>query len=101
MMQHHHFHWPKESNLNLRDSVDDYIPAKKYWDQQLSGKSMNIVSAFIKIGDKEYKVDLSDNFKSASINIDINSGQTSLEPGFILDNGQTSIAFYTDIDFLF
>ena len=93
--------WPKESNLNLRDSIDDYIPAKKYWDQQLSGKSMNIASAFIKIGDKEYKVDLSENFKSASINVDINSGKTSLEPGFILDNGQTSIAFYTDIDFLF
>ena len=55
---------------------------------------MNIASAFIKIGDKEYKVDLSENFKSASINnIDINSGKTSLEPGFILDNGQTSIAF--------
>ena len=46
-------------------------------------------------------VDLSENFKSASINIDINSGKTSFEPGFILDNGQTSIAFYTDIDFLF
>ena len=93
--------WPKESNLNVRDGIDDYIPAKKYWDQQSSGKSMNIVSAYIKIGDKEYKVDLSDNQKTASINIDISSGKTSLEPGFILDNGETSIAFYTDIDFLF
>ena len=93
--------WPKESNLNLRDSIDDYIPAKKYWNQQSSGKSMNIASAFIKIGNKDYKVDLSDNLKTASINIDINSGKTSLEPGFILDNGQTSIAFYTDIDFLY
>jgi len=62
---------------------------------------MNIASAFIKIGDKEYKIELSDDLKSASINIDIKSGKTSLEPGFILDNGQTSIAFYTDIDFLF
>jgi len=62
---------------------------------------MNIVSAYIKIGDKDYKVDLSDSLKTASINIDINSGKTSLEPGFILDNGETSIAFYTDIDFLY
>ena len=62
---------------------------------------MNIASAFIKIGDKEYKIELSDDLKSASINIDIKSGKTALEPGFILDNGQTSITFYTDIDFLF
>ena len=55
---------------------------------------MNIASAFIKIGNKDYKVDLSDNLKTASINIDISSGKTSLEPGFILDNGQTSIAFW-------
>ena len=59
---------------------------------------MNIVSAYIRIGHKDYKVDLSDNLKTASINIDISSGKTSLEPGFILDNGETSIAFYTDID---
>ena len=93
--------WPKESNLNLRDGIDDFIPAKKYWDQQSSGKSMKIASAFIKIGDKQYNVDLSNNLKSATININIESGKTSLEPAFILDNGQTSVVFYTEIDFLF
>ena len=93
--------WPKESKLNLRDSINDYIPARKYWDQQSSGKSMKIASAFIKIGDKQYNVDLSNNLKSATININIDSGKTSLEPAFILDNGQTSVVFYTDIDFLF
>ena len=62
---------------------------------------MNITSAFIKIGDKQYNIDLSNNLKSATININIDSGKTSLEPAFILDNGQTSVVFYTDIDFLF
>ena len=48
-------------------------------------------SAFIKIGDKQYNIDLSNNLKSATININIDSGKTSLEPAFILDNGQTSM----------
>tara|TARA_B100000989_G_scaffold214725_1_gene163285 strand:- start:1999 stop:3798 length:1800 start_codon:yes stop_codon:yes gene_type:complete len=93
--------WPKESGLNLRDSINDYIPAAKNWDQQLYGKSMRISSAFIKIGDKEYKLNKSDELNNYYIKTNISSGKTSIEPGFILENGENSIAFYTDIDFLF
>ena len=93
--------WPKESGLNLRDSINDYVPATKNWDQQFNGKSMKISSAFIKIGDKEYNLKMSDKLDHTSININIESGKTTMEPGFILENGQASVAFYTDIDFLF
>ena len=93
--------WPKESGLKLKDSINDYVPATKNWDQQLNGKSMKISSAFIKIGDKEYKLEIYDELDNASINININAGKTTIEPGFILESGQNSIAFYTDIDFLF
>ena len=93
--------WPKESGLNLKDSINDYVPATKNWDQQLNGKSMKISSAFIKIGDEEYKLKISDELDNASINININAGKTTIEPGFILESGQNSVAFYTDIDFLF
>ena len=93
--------WPKESGLNLKDSINDYVPATKNWDQQLNGKSMKISSAFIKIGDEEYKLKISDELDNASINININAGKTTIEPGFILESGRNSVAFYTDIDFLF
>ena len=93
--------WPKESGLKLKDSINDYVPATKNWDQQLNGKSMKISSAFIKIGDEEYKLKISDELDNASINININAGKTTIEPGFILESGQNSVAFYTDIDFLF
>ena len=62
---------------------------------------MKISSAFIKIGDEEYKLKISDELNNASINININAGKTTIEPGFILENGQNSVAFYTDINFLF
>ncbi|MFL2608567.1 MAG: hypothetical protein DBW74_01140 [Cryomorphaceae bacterium] len=62
---------------------------------------MKISSAFIKIGDKKYNLKMSDKLDHTSININIESGKTTMEPGFILENGQASVAFYTDIDFLF
>ncbi|MFL2592827.1 MAG: hypothetical protein ACJ0PK_06090 [Flavobacteriaceae bacterium] len=40
-------------------------------------------------------------FYGEEFNINIESGKTTMEPGFILENGQASVAFYTDIDFLF
>jgi arylsulfatase A-like enzyme len=89
--------WPKESGSGLSDEINDAVDAAKYWDERAKGQPMGFVSAYVIIGDAEYKLKLQANAKEAIFHVDVESGKTTLETGFYLANGEKSVAFYTDI----
>ncbi|NLR93634.1 arylsulfatase [Flammeovirga agarivorans] len=90
--------WPEESGLPLNAAIDDAIPATKYTDARVAGKAMSFKTAHIKVGEKEYSVDV-DNSKSAvSIDADILQGNSDLTAWFTTDKGIKTNAFYIYVE---
>ena len=89
--------WPKETNLALFAEIDDAIAATPFWDEQKKGASMDFDCAFLRLGDKEYRLNVDPSNEAATITLDIEAGKMTLESGFWLKNGQKTTAFFTDI----
>ena len=89
--------WPKETNLALFAEIDEAIAATPFWDEQKKGASMDFDCAFLRLGDKEYRLNVDPSNEAATITLDIEAGKMTLESGFWLKNGQKTTAFFTDI----
>ena len=89
--------WPKEIHLALSAAIDDAMAATPFWDVQNKGASMDFDRAFLRLGDKEYRLKVDPSNEAATITLDVEAGKTTLESGFWLKNGQKTTAFFTDI----
>ena len=89
--------WPKETNFALSAEIDDAMAATPFWDVQKKGISMDFDFAFLRLGDKEHRLNVDPSKEAATITLDIEAGKMTLESGFWLKNGQETTAFFTDI----
>ncbi|MGJ8550750.1 arylsulfatase [Winogradskyella wichelsiae] len=89
--------WPSESGMSLGTEILDEIPATATMDARIRGKAMTFKKAFVKIGDKEFSVDVNNTLQSADIALTVEQGKTELLAWFEMENGDVTNAFYIDV----
>jgi len=90
--------WPEASGLALGASIDDEVPATPFMDGRIAGKAMKFSKAHLKIGDEAYSFDLDNSAQAATIEAEVEVGETELLAYFDLEDGGQSNAFYVYVD---
>ncbi len=85
--------WPKESDLALRDTVEE-IPKNEKTHLRPQGKIYPISQAMLSIFDNVYSMQLNGDEKSATFTIDLKQGKTKLQTWFLCEDGETLGAYY-------
>jgi len=66
-------------------------------DKRINGKAMYFQKAYLQIGKDKYYKDISFSAQSASFEVFVDKGETSLTTYFDMENGLESNAFYVYI----
>ncbi len=90
--------WPEESGLALGAVTTDARPGTVSTDERLQGKAMKFVKAYLKIGEKLVSVDVNNQDKGATIEFEVQKGNTELLAYFDLANGTQTNAFYINVE---
>jgi arylsulfatase A-like enzyme len=91
--------WPIETGLHLNAKLNDYIPPTPYWDEVITGNSMDISNGKILINDSESITSNKINNSGITFNVEMDSGKQTLAPMFNLKNGDKTVAFFTEISY--
>jgi hypothetical protein len=90
--------WPEESGLALSDALNDEISGTAFTDSRESGKSLKFKTAYLKIGDREYFIEVDNSQKAVSFVIDTSKGETDLTAWFEMENSKLTNAFYVYVE---
>ena len=90
--------WPVESGLALGEAVNDAVPSTPFMDGRIDGKSMKFSKAFVKIGEEEYTVGVNNTGQTATMEVEVEKGETELLAYFDLEDGGQSNAFYIYVE---
>lgn len=90
--------WPEESGLALGAVTTDARPGTVSTDERLQGKAMKFAKAYLKIGEKLVSVDVNNQDKGATIEFEVQKGNTELLAYFDLANGTQTNAFYINVE---
>jgi arylsulfatase A-like enzyme len=90
--------WPDESGLALGSEADDAVNETAYTDARSIGIPLKFKKAFLKIGEKEYSVEVDNTAKNASIEIETEKGAKDLTAWFEMEDGTLTNAFYVYVE---
>ena len=90
--------WPDESGYALGAAINDEVKGTSFTDPRIHGKALTFKKAFLKIGEKEYAVDVNNTDKSAPIEIEVDKGQNDLTAWFEMEDGTLTNAFYVYVE---
>ena len=90
--------WPSESNLALGAEINDAVPATLNAEGKVAGKSMLFKKAHLNIGEKSIDVAVDNKAGAATLEMDVQQGETELMAYFDLVDGTQSNAFYIDVE---
>jgi arylsulfatase A-like enzyme len=90
--------WPDESGYALGAAINDEVDGTSFTDPRMHGKALTFKKAFLKIGEKEYSVDVNNTDKSAPIEIKVDKGQNDLTAWFEMEDGTLTNAFYVYVE---
>ena len=90
--------WPVESGLALGSEILDEVSATPTRDGRINGKAMAFKKAYLKIGEQEYSANLNNLDQAASIEAEVEKGETELLAYFDLEQGGQSNAFYVYVE---
>jgi hypothetical protein len=90
--------WPEESGLALGSEANDAVEATAYTDARIKGNAFVFKKAFLKIGEKEYSVEVDNAEQAASIEIEAEKGETDLTAWFEMEDGTLTNAFYVYVE---
>ncbi|MFT7033474.1 MAG: arylsulfatase A-like enzyme [Cyclobacteriaceae bacterium] len=86
--------WPAESGLALGSEVLDKAQATPINDGRINGKAMAFKKAYLKIGEVEYSIDVKNTDQAATMEVEVEKGETELMAYFDMEDGTECNAFY-------
>ena len=86
--------WPAESGLALGSEILDKVQATPINDGRINGKAMSFKKAYLKIGEEEYSIDVKNTDQAATMEVEIEKGETELVAYFDMEDGTECNAFY-------
>ena len=90
--------YPPESKLALGVATQDGYEETAFTDGSINGKAMKFSKAYLKIGETMKEVVVDNNAVNASLEMDVESGETELLAYFDMEDGTQSNAFYVEVE---
>ncbi|MFT7033017.1 MAG: arylsulfatase A-like enzyme [Cyclobacteriaceae bacterium] len=90
--------WPVESGLALGSEILDEVSATPTRDGRINGKAMAFKKAYLKIGEQEYSTILNNEDQAATLEVEVEKGETELLAYFDMEDGGQSNAFYVYVE---
>ena len=89
--------WPPESKIPIGDAIQDGCEATAYTNASIDGKAMRFKKAYLEIGELKKEVEVDNSLPSASLEMEVNPGETELVAYFDMEDGTKSNAFYIEV----
>lgn len=90
--------WPEESGLALGAETQDGQAATLNTEEIINGNALTFKKAYLKIGDKKVETIVNNNETAAVLEMEVPKGKTNLLAYFDMTNGNTTNAFYVDVE---